>query len=39
MAARPDLFFPLLFTGHMVGGACVFWIFRQSGSERPVVRG
>jgi hypothetical protein len=38
-AARPDLFFPLLFTGHMVGGACVFWIFRQSGSERPAVEG
>jgi tRNA A-37 threonylcarbamoyl transferase component Bud32 len=33
-AARPDLFLPLLFTGHMVGALCVFWIFRR-GSARP----
>jgi hypothetical protein len=33
-AARPNLFLPLLFTGHMVGAACVFWIFKQARGER-----
>jgi hypothetical protein len=38
-AARPDLFFPLLFSGHIVGAACVYWIFRQSRSAIIEVSG